>query len=598
MEYDRIFQELVVSYIDSNDEDNDILDEIISYQCDIKSLVHLLSNISCYHPQYNQPDRFAKRICNIIDTYGNELRKQLDIEREYIVDTIKNSRTDIAKLITRISEMLYVYSYETRGFSENDGEDLYIVVDVINYYTQYIKSNIHPNSTHGYDKLLDYINEDMKLLIKENRMNHKHEIHLCNHIQEDLIMSYINEHSKYIPSTNGRRKSVLFDYFHIIMNVYKDYLEELYKNFDFMMQQCILKTDVNIVMMYKTFENNKRVLLHLHSNYLLPDYNIVDECLYYRDIIEIIDYDDVERFVSYITVTKYNLNTCVDIQYRNRHMLVNILEYSMFKGSFNIFKYIVDVVKFFTFTSIYPFELVLYGGNPEMIHYVEDNERFNKRIDNIINIVICTYNFDLLRYFNNMYTEKIFEVAIKESNTVKKHIYDNYFKDIIEWCQTNKQNRYYSVFDGNDINDLDDTLKGKISELLATKYNDDVIKIFPDTNIESIKRIINVKNDDKDVFKYRDNSFKEKYHSFTPLQRVFIDYKREIFDYIVINHLEFIIDVIKREFDYEILKSFLEYAGEEIVITYLTKTFMKECEKVVGGNLGENVYDEIMKRQK
>ena len=441
------------------------------------------------------------------------------------------------------------------------------------------------------------IEGDLKLLIEQNIINRKHEIYNCVYYRKAYVDEYLTKYSHLVPFTNGKRQSTLFDYFHMLLCNSLKHLNDLIVNLSFYMSKLRLKTEINIISMYELFHDNKRVMLYLNSKNMIYKYGLTDKNLYSSEIDEIVDYDDVERFVTYVTVTNYDIYRKISMLYRGVTIYNDIYDLCMIKGSFKIFKYIIDVMKYKNINSRDTTELIFYGGNPEMIHFIEDDNRFEVKINDIFDIVTCTYNFNLLGYVNNTYPEVVMKRAIKDSNAVQRYIFLNHLEDIIKWYNANRYQQNALGCEYTILRYFDDILKGKLALTLASKYNKDAIELFPKKDIDSIIELIcqNSTNIAERMCEMNKLRYKKRYPNYTPLQVVFLACKHEMFRYLSFNHADFIANVITKRFDHVVLRTYLRSFKDDGMIEFITHTYTNECMEALHYNLGEITYDSIMK---
>ena len=127
-------------------------------------------------------------------------------------------------------------------------------------------------------------------------------------------------------------------------------------------------------------------------------------------IANLIRNDEVEEFVSYVTRSNLDLTSKIEpsIFETNTFLLKNkpnLIEYSTFFGSIQIFKYL-----FYTKNDLLSPSLWIYaihGRNPEMIHFLEENhvrmpmQSYHKCLNECIK---CHHN-ELANYILNNYTD-------------------------------------------------------------------------------------------------------------------------------------------------------------------------------------------------
>ena len=154
-------------------------------------------------------------------------------------------------------------------------------------------------------------------------------------------------------------------------------------------------------------------------------------------ICELIRNDSVKEFITYVNRNNISLsNSIKSSMYETNQFLldkenINLIEYSVFYGSIQIFKYLCFNGVDLSSSSLWLF--AIHGKNPELIHYLEGNVVTNNNFSMnkcIFESIKCHHN-DFAQYFiDNYNSNEVNEELI--SNIVEFYNFHFYPKEINE----------------------------------------------------------------------------------------------------------------------------------------------------------------------
>ena len=156
-------------------------------------------------------------------------------------------------------------------------------------------------------------------------------------------------------------------------------------------------------------------------------------------LCELIRNDSVEEFISYVNRACISLSNSIiksSIYETNQFLLdrenINLIEYSLFYGSIQIFKYLCfNGVRLSS--SLWLF--AIHGKNPELIHYLEENivndDNFSMN-ECIFESIKCHHN-DFAQYFIDMYNSDMYnsELLSKIVEFYNFHFFPNEMNEIM-----------------------------------------------------------------------------------------------------------------------------------------------------------------------
>lgn len=587
MDKDREFQRLIIDYIDNEGDIDDIIERI--NENNLYEFIVLLGNISWVHPHFNDPEKQALRIYKLIEPFKDTIKKELSKDEEYMRNFFEDFAKKRSEILTNIHALRSMYSYYDCKFKKNTDENKKDYV----FRAEYLLDIIQDLEETSLDDILDLlydVNIEFDRIVN-HKGEHQYDHEICEDDYEEwdtIINAEYDEYEWYVMYGGVIFESVYeypdgemnsqFDTLHDLLTALKHYLR--YDNDDINLRWFDLEesTKINYYSLYLLFKKNKRVLKHLLENGLLMDVpGVFNYDLYREEIEEIIDFDDVERFVSYVTVTNYDLNKIFkthdsydEINYPRFYHKHSLTECAVMKGSFEIYKYLLRN------KTVDPnhYLLAILGGNSEMIHYMEDNATI--KFETIYyREALRVYNFHIAEYINNVFCDDVYEVCVVYTDTVKKWLLSTYMHSVLKKFNDKivHRDRYDTIF-----HHIAKRSGKEFVRLLYTKYFKELdnkinFDAFPD---------INVYWDCTHNAQFLDNNLDRK------IMKICL-YSREIIWCLYENYYDFTIDIIKndlfstvcgmmnqtpemltiyKEIAYEYKDKFLEHVNYDICSVY------------------------------
>lgn len=479
------YYRLIIDYIDNEGD----LEEIIKpvNERNLYGFLSILGEISFVHTHYNDPDKQARRICEIIEPLSDMIRKVLseggNIVNSYIVDHI--TKTD--RILSKITDLQTKYSYYNCKFRRNDNENK----RKMRFRTKYLHNIVAKVMIVKLGVILNILDDVEKEFVRI--INHEGECN-CDDITpegtwdayKDLLgndwqwnKSYGKIEGIYNPDYPTGEMNSEFDTLHDLLL----FLNHYFRHNARIKNRIYVYSSLNYASLYDKFKLNKRVLKYLLEKGLLIEApRFFDYELYKSEFDEIIDYDDVERFVSYITVTNYDLDTefkddnYIFTSFASIKKQYGILEYVAMKGSYNIFKYLANRLYFDE--DCYPY--AIHGGNTEIIHYIEDNTNVKFHKD-LYRVAIKAYNFHVLEYICNIYADNIYNYLVNEKECVIEWLFSEHGKDVIRLMNADKDTGIVFFM-------IDFYSDRKLSELLITDHYEEICNMIDLSKYEQYDR--------------------------------------------------------------------------------------------------------------
>lgn len=568
MENDRALQELIIEYVD-NIEDDDITEDLKEWNISeneekMLSFLRLIGKISSYHSHNNNPERFVERLCKLLDPYIESIKGYLNVEGTYIRNRLKEVEEKNNYIMTRVLTMMDEYSYSRQHFTHAEYR-CYSICSPGSMYIDKVEKAINNKDFDNIIKLLDKF-EDILIDVIENE--YEEEEDYANHQSED------------------------FDSVHNLLRFINDNWEQ--DNLSYL----DTKSKLNYISLYDIFKHNKRMLRYFLDKDMMIDSITFDYVIYKSDIEEIIDYDNVEKFVSYITVTNYDINGKIKYYITERHNKITIPELCVIKGAFQIFKYLVETAKITIDEPSALYHLSPFGGNAEIVHYIEDNMRDIRYSDILFRNIMKSYNFDMLKYVNNIYPKELLNSVVIECHEMQKQLFDRCGMIFFDHCEKHLDELFidrYRKRTTNLIYEIDRLLNYKFSYALATKHHEKLLSLFKHPEI--VHNVVFTISPTESRYKMNMFNMNSEYgpRSFPGLtlqQLLFVVCAEDMFGYLYKYHYLLMWEIIEEEIGYKSLRVMLQIPGNNILVKYITEKFERECMMFAKNDLAGMLYTE------
>ena len=568
MENDRALQELIIDYVD-NIEDDDITEDLKEWNISenedkMMSFLVLIGKISSYHSHNNNPERFVGRLCKLIDPYIECINTYLNVEGEYIKTRLKEVEEKNAYIMSKTMEMMDDYSYERQHFTSAEWRYNSFCSPGSKYFHRVEKAV----NGKDFDKIIKLLDKFEDILIEVIENEYEEEEEYANH--QSITFDSMHNHIRYISEYWNKDNLAYLD----------------------------IKSKLNYVSLYSIFKHNKRMLKYFLDKDMLIDSVTFDYVIYKNEIEEIIDYDDVERFVSYVTVTNYDIDGKIKYYITERHNKVTIPELCVIKGAYRIFKYLVETAKVNIEDPLILYELSPFGGNPEIIHYIEDNMHGIQYTDVLFRNIMKSYNFELLRYVNNVYPKELLHSVVVECNEMQKHLFERCGMIFFDHCEKHLDEIFldrYRKRSTNLLYEVDRLLNHKFSYALATKHHEHLLLKFlhPEITHNVVFTISQTDSQYKmNMFNMESEYGPRTFPGLSQQQLLFVVCAESMLWYLYKYHYYLMWEIIEEEVGYKALRAILQIPGEHVLTKYITEKFERECMDFAKGDLAGMLYNE------
>lgn len=443
------------------EKDDEYIREALSYVKDEDFLVRMLSMLASM-VRYNIT--WTKLICNVLDAMKGIILKYTSRYDKYFDDldkTLHEERTMKAK-INELQKFAKDMIYTGRRLFRKPVEGKRFHVDT---FDEFIKEN----EVYLVDDILHNIN----VLEKTERdfyvyMSLNDALSYCMQYLDDCEDSLSEIMKKYYQSY----QLLSFSEVKLLLIFHEEYdlMKHLITSGMIKHKWLMFTLGIKVDLLWPLFVDNVSINL-VKDNFLNYYYIAKDE---YDNYIEMITegetnmkiirlmYDDnISEFISYITVTNFDLRKEYHFQFPSANKAIThrqcltMTQIAASLGAFQIFKYIID----HTYRIGYNMWMfAIYGGNPEIIHYLEDNYLdFN----NIDAAMCCARAFrsDFMRYFEENYSNmwkleyedvlplNNYEMLFEHSDFMQKVCDENERKVVIEKCKLRGYTRLVSILE-------------------------------------------------------------------------------------------------------------------------------------------------------
>lgn len=575
MQLDIEFQKLVIGYIDDFDDEPPIdLSQITEYinEHNLFDFLKLISEISYYHPHYNNPERFHSRILELLDPFIETIRSIISVNGDDIKKLLTNINETYEKINTKILDLQNTYSYINCNYIRNtdtnkrdkefrkkfllnivsrlmDYDDtIYDIESILNDVEKdFIRITSHDESNRSYDFVSDY---EWNIVTDVGNNNNDEYYWFQAYRKYDYYLFPNDPIIKREYPEHGEMDSC-FDTLHDLLLFLENFFGYDSKRFtalNYCNSITEKKEDINYISLYILFTNNKRVLKWLLNNELLINEPRVFDYEFIQDDVEnIIDHDDVEYLKAYISSNNDYMKVTIpnryikyhDKSWPSKYREFNIFQYAIARGSYNIFKYLITNSQVHSSDYIY----AILGGNMNIIQYIENNAKiYYEGI--LYYTALHSYNFELMKYINMKFYNDIFSHCIETSCHLREWIVDNHLHELLKKIN----NDMFRENNSNVFHFIDGMSKFHLMRILYNNHRRVIEELI------DLDRYPFIHESLKFIFDKLEKHIIQA--CLGPLSVVLV-FERDLFTVLYENSYDFVVDIIKRYFRTLMLKNIL-----------------------------------------
>ena len=397
-------QSAVTDYMYEKDEE--YIREALTYVKDEDFLVRMLSMLASM-VRYNVT--WTKLICNVLDAMKDIILKYTSRYDKYFDDLDKTLHTErmmkakVNELQRFANDMIYMgrrlfrkpvegKKFYVDSFDEFMKENEVSMVEDILHNIKVLEKNernfdVYMSLNDALSYCIQYL-DDCEVSLGDIMKKYYKSYQLLSFSEVKLLLIFREEYElmkHLITSGIIKHKWVMFT-----LGIKVDLLWPLFVD------------NVSINLLQDNFLNYYHLAKEEYDNYI----DMITEGETNMRIIKIMYDDDISEFISYVTVTNFDLRKEYHFQFPSANRAIThrqcltMTQIAASLGAFQIFKYIIKQTYRIGYNM---WMFAIYGGNPEIIHYLEDNYLdFN----NIDAAMCCARAFrsDFMRYFEENYS--------------------------------------------------------------------------------------------------------------------------------------------------------------------------------------------------
>lgn len=388
-------QRIIINYLDYNNSSlDDAIDELLDLQLNssetlLYRYIELLSKISINHNSGHKQELTSKKITELINIYHDPIK--LYIEPSFhMLDMFDESYNSIDIMVSVI-DILITSIFEVTSYAEDNNN--YDEFEKCKFYYYVDKKLTNFRNIGTYDEYYKFCFKTIKYLeyIKKKITSDGNKYAKLY----SLINNNLRELRSYMSDYNDELQTLLFKVLH------KDddkHITEV--NLIDMFQHDVVI--MNYLRSHNIIRNRKYITVYdSFRHFNKHAHNIYELC----KLKELIDDDLIEEFIIHITNNntdmKQKFYVFISFGYNDEKRLLNMLEYSLYRGSYNIFVYLhKHYEQSYNIDRERLLEYALVSNNPELVHYIEENLYDGKVEYKHHHYLICTsaFNNEIIKY--------------------------------------------------------------------------------------------------------------------------------------------------------------------------------------------------------